>query len=69
MSQLPIDKGVPLPKRYPFAGMQVGDSFLVPDDVKRSAVSIAAHRYGRQHGMRFTVRLTEDRKFRCWRLS
>ena len=69
MSQLPIDKGVPLPKRYPFAGMQVGDSFLVPDDVKRTTVSIAAMRYGRKHGMRFTIRLTPERKLRCWRLA
>lgn len=69
MSQLLIDKGVPLPKRYPFAGMQVGDSFLVPDDVKRTTVSIAAMRYGRKHGMRFTIRLTPERKLRCWRLA
>lgn len=69
MSQLPIDKGVPLPKRFPFSGMQVGDSFLVPDDVKRTTVSIAAMRYGRKHGMRFTIRLTPERKLRCWRLA
>ena len=69
MSKLPIDKGVPLPRRFPFADMQVGDSFAVPPDVKRPAVTVAAMRYGRNHGMKFTVRLTPDRTLRCWRTA
>ena len=62
-----IDKNVPLPQKWPFQDMKVGDSFLVPDDVQRTTVSIAAMRYGIKHKMKFTVRLTEDRKLRCWR--
>lgn len=54
-----IDKQFPIPVKYPFAGMQVGDSFAVPPDVKRPAVTVAAMRYGRKHGMRFTVRQVE----------
>lgn len=69
MSKLPIDKGVPLPRRFPFADMQVGDSFAVPPDVKRPAVTVAAMRYGRKHGIKFTIRLTADRTLRCWRLE
>lgn len=64
-----VEKGVPLPAKYPFAGMQVGDSFAVPLGIKRQAVSVAAHRYGKAHGMKFTVRLMPDRTFRCWRVA
>ena len=69
MSQPRIEKNVPVPKKYPFAGMQVGDSFAVPPDVKRPAVTVAAMRYGRQHGMKFTVRQVADKTFRCWRIE
>jgi hypothetical protein len=41
----------------------------VPPDVKRPAVTVAAMRYGRQHGMRFTVRQVADKTFRCWRIE
>ena len=67
MSKLPIDKNVPLPMRFPFDGMQVGDSFAVPPDVSRPAINVAAMRYGRKHGVKFTVRLMPDRSLRCWR--
>jgi hypothetical protein len=69
MSQISIDKKVPLPRRFPFEHMQVGDSFAVPHDVKRPAINVAAMRYGRKHGMKFTVRLTPDRSLRCWRVA
>ena len=64
-----VEKNVPLPSKWPFKDMQVGDSFAVPTDISRTTVSIAALRYGRKHGMRFTVRTTTDRTLRCWRLE
>jgi hypothetical protein len=64
-----IDKNIPIPVKYPFANMQVGDSFAVQPDVKRQAIAVAAHRYGLKHGMKFTVRLTTDRTLRCWRVQ
>jgi hypothetical protein len=64
-----VEKGVPLPSKYPFAGMQIGDSFAVPNEVKRQAVSVAAHSYGKEHGQKFTVRLMPDRTLRCWRIA
>lgn len=64
-----IDKQFPIPVKYPFAGMQVGDSFAVPPDVKRPAVTVAAMRFGRRHGMRFTVRQVADKTYRCWRIE
>ena len=64
-----VDKGIPFPQKYPFADMAVGDSFVVPPEVHRSTVSVAANRYGRKHGVKFTVRLTPDRTLRCWRVA
>jgi len=64
-----IDKQFPIPVKFPFAGMQVGDSFAVPPDVKRPAVTVAAMRFGRRHGMKFTVRQVADKTFRCWRIE
>ena len=69
MSHPPIDKGIPLPKRYPFDQMEVGDSFAVPEGINRTRVSVAAMRYGRDHGMKFTVRQMPDRSLRCWRIA
>ena len=64
-----VEKNVPLPVIYPFAKMAVGDSFAVPPDVKRSAVTVAAMRFGRKHGMKFTVRQMPNRSYRCWRIA
>lgn len=64
-----VEKNVPLPSKWPFKDMQVGDSFAVPKDISRTTVSIAALRYGRKHGMKFTVRTTTDRTLRCWRIE
>lgn len=64
-----VDKNIPLPRKFPFADMKVGDSFAVPTDIKRPAVTVAAMRYGRKHGMKFTVRQVADKTFRCWRIE
>lgn len=69
MNQPRIEKNVPMPQRYPFAQMEVGDSFAVPEGVSRTAVSISALRYSRKHGGKFTVRLMLDRSLRCWRIE
>lgn len=64
-----VEKGIPFPRKYPFADMAVGDSFAVPPEVHRTTVAIAALRYGRKHDMKFVVRLTPDRTLRCWRTA
>lgn len=64
-----IEKNIPIPYRYPFKQMEVGDSFEVPEEVTRSAVSVAALRFGRRHGMIFSIRFTPEKKLRCWRVS
>ena len=55
--------------KYPFDGMEVGDSFLVPSHVNRTTVSVAAKRWGEKHDVKFTIRMTEDRTLRCWRIA
>ena len=69
MSHLPIDKGIPMPKRYPFAEMDVGDSFAVPATIHRTTVSIAAKRFGDKHGVKFATRKLPDGTLRCWRVQ
>jgi hypothetical protein len=64
-----IDKNFKIPAKFPFKDMQVGDSFAVPPNVKRPAVNVAAMRFGRKHGMKFTVRQMPDKSFRCWRIE
>lgn len=64
-----VEKNIPVPVKYPFADMQVGDSFGVLPHIKRHTVTVNALRYGRKHGMKFTVRLMPDRTLRCWRVQ
>ena len=68
MSQPLIDKNIPMPGLYPFAQMQVGDSFLLLPTMRRATVSVAAQRYGAKHGAKFTVRKVPD-GLRCWRVA
>ncbi len=64
-----IEKNVPLPVMYPFAKMDIGDSFAIPPHIQRATISVAANRYGAKHGMKFTVRMMPDRSYRCWRIE
>ena len=61
-----VDQGVPLPSKYPFSDMRKGDSFLLSSNMKRSATTVAAKRYGEKNGMKFTTRKTSQ-GLRCWR--
>jgi hypothetical protein len=65
MSQPPIDKGVPIPNRFPFSKMEVGDSFVIT--TKRHTAYVAARRYGDKRGMKFITRQMPDGTIRCWR--
>jgi hypothetical protein len=66
---LPIEKNVPIPARYPFGEMEVGDSFAIPLGVARNTVTVAAGRYDDKHNMKFTVRRMADNTLRCWRIA
>lgn len=73
-----IESGVPTPSSragYPFAAMQVNDSFMVDteDDAHAKKVSTSigasARNFARNnHGVKFTVRRV-DGGVRCWRVA
>jgi hypothetical protein len=65
MNQPLIEKGVPIPGRFPFGEMEMGDSFVIT--TKRSTAAVAARRYGDKHGMKFITRQMPDGTIRCWR--
>jgi hypothetical protein len=69
MSKIRIDKGIPMPRKFPFEEMEVGDSFVVPPDTHRTTVNIAAKRFGDKHNMKFATRTMPDRTLRCWRIA
>jgi hypothetical protein len=62
-----IDKGIPIPNRWPFAEMKPGDSFAIPEGFQRQSVAVAAMRYGKKHKMKFSTRKMPDNTYRCWR--
>lgn len=64
-----IEKGIELPQRFPFWKMDVGDSFAVPADIKRTIVATSASVYGIRHGKKFSVRKEANGQLRCWRVK
>jgi hypothetical protein len=80
-----VDKNTPLlptrmgrPCKYPFAELQVGDSFAIPlagimrsnGDLAVVRLGAAAVSYARRYGGKFTVRTDrENNSARCWRLA
>lgn len=65
-----VEKNVPLPSRYsryPFAQMEVGDSFEVPVDSARNAQH-AVYQENRRGEKKFTFRKMGD-VARCWRTA
>jgi hypothetical protein len=74
MSEPKIDKHVPMPSvsrhRYPFANMNVGDSFVVAY-AKRDSVITAASQFVKQHqpAWQFTTRKVGDGEVRMWRVK
>lgn len=74
MSEFQIEKGVPVQAkrigkkpRFPFAEMEVGDSFTVPITA-RGSVSASALYWTRKTGYMFVCRTTSDKTVRVWRV-
>ena len=70
MINLEVEKSVPLPeakKRYPYASMDIGDSFFV-DAGKLQVVCNANYRASKRLGMQFIAR-KEVEGVRVWRVS
>lgn len=68
-SMYKVESGIPIPGMYPFASMNVGDSFELPDPAKRTTVAVAVYRYAKEHGKKFTIRKTPTGELRCWRVA
>ena len=70
--EVPANKHFARPAIYPFATMEVGDSFFVPqiDGKPKSNGSIwsSAHKATNKFGFKFAVR-TVAGGFRCWRVK
>ena len=72
MSEFKIDKGIPFPKqqrKYPFADMEVGDSFSFPPD-DACIVNSAAGAYARKFpGVKLSIKKQSETESRIWRIS
>lgn len=75
MSEIKIEKGVPMPKpraqraKYPWRELGVGDSFFVPGAARARCSVGAVHSAQRiGGGVRFTVRTVEG-GVRVWRIA
>lgn len=74
---IPIEKNIPMPKnsagkpkKYPFAEMAIGDSFLNPNvDGKKNLIQQATCGFSRKHpGFKFATR-REATGIRVWRIE
>ena len=72
-----IEKNVPMKhkkdkerftRKYPFADMDIGDSFKVEPE-NRERVRVASAVEGTRKGKRFKIALDENDQIRCWRLE
>lgn len=72
-----VDKGIPVPAKaagrpsvYPFATMEIGDSFFVPGDSRKLVNSLArtAHYHAQKSGKKFATRMA-DGGARVWRIA
>lgn len=69
-----IEHNVPVPSshnsKYPFAEMQVGDSFTVPNEQCASVAGSATNWGDRQTpAVRFTTRRIDEKSVRIWRIK
>jgi len=70
-----VEKEVPIPKArqnsvYPFAEMNVGDSFFIAnvDKLKAASIRACASTFGKKKGMKFSCRHVEG-GVRVWRTA
>lgn len=64
---IPETNGVRISWKPILETMQVGESFLLPEDAPKYARS-SIMQYGRMHGKTFIVRNTSEGR-RCWRVA
>lgn len=67
--ELPMAKGGAAGRRYPFAGMAVGESFCIEAEARKNVASAASRHKSRHPGMDFSTRLQDDGTVRVWRTA
>jgi hypothetical protein len=75
VTEIKIDRDVPLAPRgnsrvskYPFADMNIGDSFLFPSHRKVTAAGAVCAYARKRTGFKFATRTTPE-GVRCWRIA
>jgi hypothetical protein len=69
-----VEPGVAIPPirrhtvKYPFATMEVGDSFTCGVEDYNS-VRVGCHIHGKKYGKKFSTRRTPSGGLRCWRIA
>lgn len=79
MSEFKVERGVPMTgrKSYPFAKMEVGDSFFVPGGATKygagdTAAVNSARSHGRRHNRKYVTRTVTEhgvKGLRIWRVE
>jgi hypothetical protein len=75
-----VESGIPIVRKraglssYPFASMEIGDSFAISNNERREVerVRVSAVYYAlRNPPIKFAVRITDPkaRTYRCWRIA
>jgi len=68
-----VKTGIKPPKRYdryPFADMEIGDSFDQPDVQRGKSLRGVVYQYGRRHNKKFSVRFVDETVgYRVWRIE
>lgn len=67
---IPASRGRSTVHRFPFAQMEVGQSFALPNDKMRNAAARAANTFAKNNaGFKFITRSMGDGSFRLWRVA
>lgn len=70
-SEFKIERNIPIHRhrhtKFPFAEMEIGDSFLLPDATSTNAAT-PAYKWAKANGWKFTARKLE-KGVRVWRIE
>jgi len=63
-----IEKNIPMPSKYPFSDMEIGDSFC--DSItNRYKISYYIAKESKKSGSKFSIRTISETEYRVWRIE
>ena len=73
MGKIKIESGIAMPSgsplnKYPWPDMKVGDSFLVPTNIRLDSFQQQMYYAGKKLGFKFSCKKHEGGR-RCWRIA